>query len=385
MMEQAWGPVRVAIAAAQQHGDEVLGDLYTAMGTLRHHEKARAATTYRAGARARSACRPTWPRPPTPPTTTRRCEKSHHEGMDPVGDDVGTPVDARRRRRVLRPGRQPVPTGEDAGKAFDGAVLLANLPGLLGAQAHPHRGPGHGVRPRRRPGAHAAAEPRCHPSARSGRRRKGPCGIWRDAAPPPPAHPHHRRQLRSRRGHGPPVRRHGPRPRAARPPHRPAGGAARRAPRRATPASGWWWPRWTSTTPSRSPTVVPRLVARAGRGRPLHRQRRHRQGRARSARARRAANRAVLPPTCSARTPQCEAAMELFRAQGPGTWCSSRSVASVRGMPWHPHRLRRQQGGRQRAGRGHPLRRLRAPRHRRHARSCPASSPPTSTRAGAGR
>jgi protein-disulfide isomerase-like protein with CxxC motif len=44
LLATGWGPVRICIAAEQQFGPEVLGRLYTALGTRFHHQVLREGT-----------------------------------------------------------------------------------------------------------------------------------------------------------------------------------------------------------------------------------------------------------------------------------------------------------------------------------------------------
>jgi len=128
MMDQSWGPVRVITAAAEAHGDEVIGQLYTEMGTLIHQE----GIADRAEVIARALEAVGLPAELAAAAETDAHDDalrtSHEKGISQVGQEVGTPIVSLNGTAFFGPVITRVPTGEEAGKIFDGAVALAEYP-----------------------------------------------------------------------------------------------------------------------------------------------------------------------------------------------------------------------------------------------------------------
>ena len=131
LLATGWGPVRICIAAEQQYGPEVLGKLYTALGTRFHLEKApRERATYEAA--LKEAGLPVSLADAAESTEYDEALKaSHKDGMDRVGYEVGTPVISVNGISVFGPVVSPIPRGEAAAKLWDGVLLIAGTDGFF--------------------------------------------------------------------------------------------------------------------------------------------------------------------------------------------------------------------------------------------------------------
>lgn len=131
-MDNAWAPARAAIGVEEIYGSDGVRAFYTALGTRFHPGKARKsdinvikAALAECGFDEGIADRA---------TTTEWDEAlraSHARGMEPVGDDVGTPVIHINGKALFGPVISPAPKGEAAGELFDGLEKVTAYDGFF--------------------------------------------------------------------------------------------------------------------------------------------------------------------------------------------------------------------------------------------------------------
>ncbi len=130
-IDGSWPGPRIALAVEEKCGQDALRAFYTAIGTRYHpgHEPRTRPTLEAALADAGlpvDLAEAGWT-----DANDDALRRSHHEGMDPVGDDVGTPVIRVNGMSIFGPVITPAPKGEEAGRLFDGVSAVTAYPGFF--------------------------------------------------------------------------------------------------------------------------------------------------------------------------------------------------------------------------------------------------------------
>ncbi|MFD0580454.1 mycothiol-dependent nitroreductase Rv2466c family protein [Dactylosporangium darangshiense] len=130
-LDDTLGPVRVLIAAEQKYGPAVLRELYTALGDRIHHERMPIGPgLYRAALSSLGLAEDLADAAGTD-AHDEALLASHRAGLDPVGEDLGTPAIHIDGAAFFGPVVTPVPRGEAAGRLYDGMVLMVSTPGFF--------------------------------------------------------------------------------------------------------------------------------------------------------------------------------------------------------------------------------------------------------------
>ncbi|MEV7011287.1 disulfide bond formation protein DsbA [Streptosporangium sp. NPDC051022] len=134
LIARAIGPVRVVAAVQDKHDSETVGRLYTELGVRFHNqgglkeldrlretveEALEGAGLDRAFADAMDS-----------EEFDEILRASHNDGIDRVGQEVGTPVIAVEGVAFFGPVISPAPKGEEAAKLWDGVRLVAGIDGF---------------------------------------------------------------------------------------------------------------------------------------------------------------------------------------------------------------------------------------------------------------
>ncbi|MEV7578964.1 DsbA family protein [Streptomyces erythrochromogenes] len=127
-----WAPVRVCAAVEERFGRRALGDLLTAMGTRFHLQGDWGNLT---GALADAGLPEEIAEAAGSTQYDAAVRSSHAQAVAVAGGSIGTPVVS-----VVLPGGErvgffgpvlsPAPTGEAAGRLWDGLLLMAGVPGF---------------------------------------------------------------------------------------------------------------------------------------------------------------------------------------------------------------------------------------------------------------